>query len=185
MSVACGTSWFNLTPCFGLSEAIPTASWSVRKLGANRRACLFYAALRATTDILPKSSSAAPFALALRNGAASGSCRPRGSGAARRFRPPQRLDRVCDIARCLTRFLVQTEFRSIWALVPNTAVIHGLEPRVPIRDIDCPSSIPGSDIECAEIVKCCTSSSSRRSVDVAKDRPSSDERRRGAGPHIK
>jgi hypothetical protein len=45
----------------------------------------------------------------------------------------------------------------------------------PTRDIDCSSSILGSAIEWAEIAKCC-----RRSVDAAKNRPSSDERRRGA-----
>jgi hypothetical protein len=38
----------------------------------------------------------------------------------------------------------------------------------PTRDIDCSSSILGSDIECAEIAKCCNSCSSRRSVDLAK-----------------
>jgi hypothetical protein len=38
----------------------------------------------------------------------------------------------------------------------------------PARDIDCLSSILGSGIECAEIAKCCTSSSSRLSVYLTK-----------------
>jgi hypothetical protein len=42
----------------------------------------------------------------------------------------------------------------------------------PTRNVERSSSILGSDIECAEIAKCCTFSSSRRSVDVAKNRPS-------------
>jgi hypothetical protein len=53
----------------------------------------------------------------------------------------------------------------------------------PTRDIDCSSSILGSDIECAEIVIWRASSSIRRSVDAAKSRPSSDDCRRG--PRIK
>jgi len=64
---------------------------------------------------------------------------------------------------------------------------HWLErPASPILIVRCSSVAArlrhalGSDIECAEIAKWCTSSSSRRSVDVVKNRPSSDECRRGA-----
>jgi hypothetical protein len=73
---------------------------------------------------------------------------------------------IMDVAK-ISSFVTKIVLLVVYSL-------HGWEIRdrpllnAPTRDIDCSSSILGSDIECAEIAKWCTCSPSRRSGDVAK-----------------